>query len=138
MKLITVYDGLGWKLTSNWTDYANHVLVRCKLMNEDTMDNTEWVTYRDKLILINKGSTKEDPDVLWEMGRDVFIHQTDGVSCGPIVTAKIFNALGIAGFDNQIGLDGMMGVRRDVVKTVLQLLNNYIDNMDVIDVPIVQ
>jgi hypothetical protein len=45
MKLITVYDGLGWKLTSNWTDYANHVLVRCKLMNEDTMDNTEWVTY---------------------------------------------------------------------------------------------
>ena len=78
MKLITVYDGLGWKL-SNWTDYANHVLVRCKLMNEDTMDNTEWVTYRDKLILIKKGSSKEDPDVLWEMGRNVFIHQTDGV-----------------------------------------------------------
>jgi hypothetical protein len=106
---------------------------RCKLMNENTMDNTEWVTHQDKLILINKSSSKEDPDVLWEMGRDVFILQTDGVSCGPIVTAKIFNALGIAGFDNGIGLDGMMGVRRDVVKTLLQLLNKNIDNMDVID-----
>jgi hypothetical protein len=63
MKMITVYDGLGWKL-SNWTDYANHVLVRCKLMNEDTMDDTEWVIRRDKLILIKKGSSKEDPDVL--------------------------------------------------------------------------
>jgi len=97
------------------------------------MDNTEWVTFGDKLILIAKGSSKEDPDVLWEMGRDVFILQTDGVSCGPIVTAKIFNALGIAGFGNGIGLDGMMGVRCRVVKTVLLLLKKYMDNMDVID-----
>jgi hypothetical protein len=62
-------------------------------MHENTMDNTEWVTHQDKLILINKSSSKEDPDVLWEMGRDVFILQTDGVSCGPIVTAKMFNEL---------------------------------------------
>jgi hypothetical protein len=132
VKTINVYDGLGWKLTT-WTDYANHVLVRCKLIDAETMDNTEWVTFGDKLILIAKGSSKEDPDVLWEMGRDVFILQTDGVSCGPIVTAKIFNALGIAGFGNGIGLDGMMGVRCRVVKTVLLLLKKYMDNMDVID-----
>ena len=132
VKTINVYDGLGWKLTT-WTDYVNHVLVRCKLIDAETMDNTEWVTFGDKLILIAKGSSKEDPDVLWEMGRDVFILQTDGVSCGPIVTAKIFNALGIAGFGNGIGLDGMMGVRCRVVKTVLLLLKKYMDNMDVID-----
>jgi hypothetical protein len=34
------------------------------MMNEDTMDDTEWVIRRDKLILIKKGSSKEDPDVL--------------------------------------------------------------------------
>jgi hypothetical protein len=132
MKMMNVYDGLGWKII-NWTDYANHVLVRCKLLTAAEMENTEWVTFEDKLILIEKGSSVKDPDVLWQMGREMFIQQTDGVSCGPIVMAKIFNAFGIAGFDNRIGLDGMVGVRRNVVKTVLGLLNKYIGNMDVID-----
>ena len=132
MKLIKVYDGLRLDV-KNWMVYVNHVLVRCKLMTEEMMSDTKWITFQGKLVLINNDSSDDDPDILWDLVKEVFIEQNDGVSCGPIATAMIFDAFGIAGFDSGIGLDEMMGLRRTVVESVLHMLAKHIEHLNIID-----
>jgi hypothetical protein len=116
-KLVTIYDGLNFPLSS-WKHHVANVLKRCCQIEREAEINFEE---RHNNILLNTGNIDEVEGEYWKMKCGTTIRQPDGVNCGPIACMKILELFNSVEIDQDtIGVEHYRSIVIDKFKILLQ------------------